>query len=403
MFTLHETTRRSLCRMGFVLLCVLPMCAILAATAWFGSDAYRTRQSSELSRILGLDVSLDRVVLTQPEGLRYEGLKLADPETGAILARAASFSVLRHGNKISTVAIAPELEVARLDGLEDLIMRQLRLGKRGQQICFEAEKLSLRMPDKSQRILESVHGRFDFAKDAAQALVEFRPMSRESEEPVAIRIWRNRQTTPPSMVLEAHTGKSTLPCSLMAPFAPSIARLGRRCEFQGAFAIDLPQASNGTLVGEFHNVDLAALVGDQYPRQLVGNATIAIGEAKLLAGRLEAVRGQLFCGEGTIHRQLAETCAGEFMLAGPKMKNTFGASHKFSELAFGFALDARGLSISGACRSAPPGAVLVDGSGVAVGEPVTRLPLATVEQVFSSSRHTLLGVLPIMDEGRKRR
>src|SRR4051812_10560515 len=93
MFTLHETTRRGLCRLGFILLAVVPTSAILVAANWLGSDARRVEHETELSQRLGLSVKLGRVVLPRPNVVRYKGISLADPETNRPLAKAKALEL----------------------------------------------------------------------------------------------------------------------------------------------------------------------------------------------------------------------------------------------------------------------------------------------------------------------
>jgi hypothetical protein len=146
----------------------------------------------------------------------------------------------------------------------------------------------------------------------------------------------------------------------------------------------------------FEDVDLATLIAESYPGQLSGKASLTVEGAKIVGGRIEQTHGALTCGGGTIHRELARTLAEDLSLDAAGAGKTFGANHPFSELAFGFALDAEGLLISGRCGSGPKGSVLVDRFGVAVTEPAPamRLPIAAVERAFSACRAELIGVLP---------
>ncbi len=406
MFALHETTRSALCRMGFLVLCVLPICAILAAAGWLRSDVCRAIHERELSGQLGLAVSCDRVLLTHPEGLRYEGIVLADPETGAEIASASWLNVSKHDDAMFVGLGAAELNGSRIDCLRDLLMRQLRTGKPGKRVLAVSPKLTMRMLDKSQFVLEDVSAQFDFARDKAQVVVDFQPVDRQGRKKVELGVMRNRRTTPPSTTIAVDTKSSTLPCSLVSAFFPVLARLGPASRFQGGMLMfESPQGWNGHFEGKFVNVDLASLVTHQYSRQLTGTAQIRIQAAKISAGRIEQMRGELTSGAGVIHQEFVKSMTNRFNLSTSRVKSTLGESHPFSELAFAFAMDAMGLLIKGKCQSATPGAVLVDQKGVAIGEPTPaiRLPLAIVEEAFSSSRAALISVLPIADDGRKRR
>lgn len=403
MFAFHETTRRGLCRLGFWLLCVLPVCAILAATWWIGSEQHRENWQRELSERFGLNVTFDAVVLTQPGGVRFNAFKLADPETGAELATADSLSAVQQERTLLLAADGLTLHAARLDSLQELVNRQLKVGKPEDRIRAIAEKAAVVLAGGARITVEQVRAQCDFTKTAAQAKVEFQPVDRKFSGILAMRVVRNRQTTPPSVLFEVDATKTPLPCSLISPFVPAVARLGERCRFHGSmWGASTPAGWNAEFVGRsvLEEVDLATLVADSFPGQLAGNANLSIDGGKFTAGRIEQVHGELNCNGGTIHRELAKALADDLSLDAANAGKTFGANHPFSELAFRFALDAEGLLISGRCQTGPKGSVLVDRFGVAVSEPTpaARLPVTAIEHAFSACRAELIGVLP--DRGR---
>jgi hypothetical protein len=88
MFLLHERTRKSLCRTGFVSLCLLPTCAVVLWAAFRNGDGHRIRCEAELSRVLGLKVTVGNVKHPEPGVARYADLVLSDPETDEDVASA---------------------------------------------------------------------------------------------------------------------------------------------------------------------------------------------------------------------------------------------------------------------------------------------------------------------------
>ena len=88
MFLLHERTRKSLCRVGFVALCVAPTCAVVVWAASRNGDGHRTRCEAQLSQVLGLTVTLGGIEHPEPGVVRYGDFVLADPETDAPIASA---------------------------------------------------------------------------------------------------------------------------------------------------------------------------------------------------------------------------------------------------------------------------------------------------------------------------
>jgi hypothetical protein len=396
-----------LCRLGFWLLCVLPACAIVAASWWVGSDAHRLASQQQLSERFGLSVTFEGIAWTHPDGMRFDAFKLADPESGAMLATARSLRVVQQEGRLFISADGLELHAARLIDLQELVNRQLRLGKLDDRIRVAADKVVVVLADKSRLTMEGAQAQCDFTKTAAQAKVEFRPVDREHSGVVAIRVVRNRQTTPPSVGFEIDATGSPLPCCLVAPIVPAVAQLGENCRFRGGlWGISTPDGWNAEFAGRsvFEEVDLATLVAESFPGQLEGKANLTVEGAKIVAGRIERMHGDLTCGGGAIHRELAKSLAEDLSLDAAGAGKTFGASHPFSELAFGFALDAEGLLISGRCGTGPKGSVLVDRFGIAITEPAPamRLPVAAIERAFSACRAELIGVLPNHSQGSRR-
>ena len=86
MFTIRERTRRRCCRAGFLLLCIAPTLAtIAAAVAWHTPALTRARISAceaQWSARLGLAVVMDRLAAPRPGVTVVEGMQLNDLETG---------------------------------------------------------------------------------------------------------------------------------------------------------------------------------------------------------------------------------------------------------------------------------------------------------------------------------
>ncbi len=92
MFLLHERTRKSLCRTGFIVLCLLPTCAVALWAASRTGDSHRFRCGAELSRVLGLKVTLGNVQYPEPGVTRYTDIALSDPETSEEVASVPDVS-----------------------------------------------------------------------------------------------------------------------------------------------------------------------------------------------------------------------------------------------------------------------------------------------------------------------
>ena len=89
MFQLHDKTRRKLAIAGFVLLCLLPTCAVAGWCLWRNMP-WETRIAAEqLERQLGWKVKLERLKHPRPGVDVYENLELIDAETGGTIFRCS--------------------------------------------------------------------------------------------------------------------------------------------------------------------------------------------------------------------------------------------------------------------------------------------------------------------------
>jgi hypothetical protein len=390
MFALHESTRRGLCRMGFVLLCVLPVCAIAGASVWLHSDSQRKASEKSLSQLLSLDVSIDRVVLTQPNGIRYEGVRLADPETGASVAQAASITVVKERSLVAIGMVDSKVSTAHTPLLKDVVMRQLRLGKAGESIRLWSDKLEWQCSDKSIDVVEDVQANFAFDSTTAEFVAEFRPTNCPLDKRIWLGVKRDRQTLPATTKLVFNSVEAPLACSTLAAFVPAVERFGSDCLFSGKIWDE--GSVGGGLTGKFKNVDLSAFAGNGFPDHLQGKAEIDFKTLSFIDGRIDRASGQVQCNGGILGPSLIE-------LIDPR--GTRRASVSFNELKFGFDLDGEGIVLTGDCTD-HPGTILTDERGNPIVATTTAkpIPLFKLEKIFSQSR-TAKRLLPSPDATRR--
>ena len=120
-FRLHDCVRRRITLAIFLLGCVAPTAVVLAwgVSRWL--PWHTKAEASRLGRELGLRVSLEKVHHPRPGVVRYEGLRLCDPETGQTLFRCGLMEAAWDRPKDSKgpaaaslllVATEPEIEEA---------------------------------------------------------------------------------------------------------------------------------------------------------------------------------------------------------------------------------------------------------------------------------------------------
>lgn len=365
---MSSRTQRILCRAGFVSFCVLPT---LALGAWIVNERViqgaaspaleaqaKPLAEAELSRRLGLTVTLERLEYPQAGYTLLEGVQIADPETRRRIASIASLELARHGEELIVVATRPEIDADHWSDLwESLHDRVLR--ERGEKVVpmrLTARQMTLvsRHPGRSPTLTD-----VDVQLAAGKFSLDFRVAGLDMRNPVRFRASRDRAASPPFTRWEIHTGEAALPCALLVDYAPWLWRLGDRCHFNGSlWAEDAGDGWRGELTGRFLAIDLDRLVSEQFPHKLSGEAEAVVSRVEFTGGRVRTAAGFLEAGPGTISRGLLEQSVVHL---GLWHSENFGEAvaelSRYSQLKLGFSLNEAGLQLSGKCDT--EGTVLV--------------------------------------------
>jgi hypothetical protein len=381
MFRLHDQTRRRVSMGGFLLLCVVPVAGVslwCAARHWPGRVEAEARR---LSREIGLQVSLEGVRYLRPGVVRYEKLRLADPETGRTVLGCSALEARwtktadDSGPRVwslGLVATTPDIEAANFNQLAQLLGRLLR-SQTGQPVAearLTSKEARLRWAEDSLT-LTSVEAGFGTSPQGAQIWASFSLADAETAKPVRIRVARNCQIAPAATDFELDTGGATLPCQAVAMGLSIPQLLTPHSRFAGSiWASRSAEGWSGQMAGQLLEVDLGRLMTDFSPYELSGTAQLGIESARFRAGRLEEVTGTLAAGPGMVSRSLLDAAVGRLGLVRGAEPQTPGPLAPYEWLALAFRIDASGLELRGRCPAAGPGAILIDRRNRLLSEPV---------------------------------
>jgi hypothetical protein len=368
---MHDRTRRMLCRAGFLALCVLPTLGVLAWSNSRASPSHSADRAAELSRELGLHVSLAGVSYPQPGAALYEGVELADPETSAPLARMRFLESGGGGSVTALVASQPEVDALQLGRLWHVVAERMQETNGPQPtIRLAAREATLDWPTGSQTLTD-VLGELD-AKSGSDnervATIGFHLAGSDAPEPIRIRYSRRVANSHVSSQIEIHTGVVAVPCSLLTVPVGIANRLGERARFRGSlWATETADGWSGELTGEFTEVDLQTAIAEQFPHHLSGTASITIQTVRFRGGRLEEARGTLVAAQGVVGQSLLSSAARHLQLSGTAGGDSNSALVPYDQLAFLFEIDSTGLTIRGQCDR-PPGAIFSGGGKALLAE-----------------------------------
>lgn len=257
--------------------------------------------------------------------------------------------------------------------------------------------------------LTKLDASLDAADENPRSWARFFVAGVEAENPVAVKVVRNRQISPPVTRCELNTGGSPLPCSLLAQMLPAFGPLGDDSTFRGyLWAAHDSDGWRGELTGWLDRVDLHGLVTERFPHRLSGQGSVQVQSAVVSRGQLRAASGTLHSAAGTISRSLLLSAAeGLQTPIGTDLPARNDELFEYGQLALQFTLDDRGVLVAGLCGpTAPKGALLLDPAGrPLLYEPLGRQTVAGLLRTLVPQQETLvpaaaevqqlIGVLPV--------
>ncbi len=256
---LSDNQRRIVCRLAFLILCLLPASvAIYSIFHQPGPADWEKRIQAQL----GIKTRIESVVTPLPDCVVLRGIEIIDPDSG-ISARLQELTIVRGSDGHDVTLVEPVIIPA--NALANLLTRcsdqleQSDLGPLRWKITFG--KLS---------ILDADYGLADFMP----AILEVRKLNssvrcpdagsiqatliaRPANQPDSVIDFELEKTTSHDFVA-IHTNDATLPCHLFRPWHEDVAFFGAGCGFQGTIELQVNQKNRvvGQICGDLKNVQL---------------------------------------------------------------------------------------------------------------------------------------------------
>jgi len=386
---MRDKTRRVICRIAFLTLCLLPCAVTCTLIAYrmtpFYVAAERAHWQQWLESRTGLRARIERVSRPRRGDILLERVTFVDPDTRRELARMRLLEMAQTDHGFVILVSQPEIEDGQFQRLWEVFhTRVLRAGDLPSTIRLNAAELTLHAQPQAVTFTDVrfIAEPFDAG---TRAQIGFRVAGMDMVSAAQLRIIRNRENYPPVTGWQLRTGPTPLPCSLFADYCPPLERLGAACRFQGSmWAEETRRGWDGEIAGRFHDVDLEQLI-EPFPHKLSGTAEVAFNLASFRGGRLFDAAGSLRAEGGVISTSLITTLADAFHLrvetSEPALKRPL---REYQRLAAGFQLDAQGLQISGLCDATTTGAVLVDRTGTILADSADkRVPAVALARALS--------------------
>ncbi len=365
-----DLSRRLLCRVGFVLLCLAPticvgMCAI--TVHWNRQqDALYQQWKTRILQETGFRADIASIELGNRGDMVFHDLALTDPETNALVVRVRRVHIAPAGKRGWVVEAAyPEIPADQVDRLWEPLYDRLRSsrGPGDWSGLVSAHNVTLRQEGRSHT-LSQFECQFGGSPSGGFAQMEFLLDGYAMTERARIRVHRNRDKVPPETTVFVQTGPSPLPCSAFTEFIPALGRLGPEAQFQGKSEWRLGKEGwrGERFEGKLTRIDMSALITDVFSHHLwAGECDLEIRRAEFEAGRLVGAEGIMTGEEGTLSRSLYAGAMAEFGWKSSQDEALEGARLRYRRLGFDFRIDTTGMLIRGRCGS--PGVILENDQG----------------------------------------
>jgi|GEM_PF-2200840 len=425
-FWLHEATRRRVCLALFVLGCILPTVGMLLWVGWRMTPWYLAQQASEAERLLGLVVRLEGLSEPRPAEAIYQGVQLADPDSGQPILRADQVQIRWLPPHAANRACVGRVEMG-FQGLEiytEGLPRLVELVRRalGQpahwpryEVHLHASEARLRIGQQIRNLSECT-GFLQPLDGGCQGSVSFRLAGSPVNQPIQIRFGRDHRQSPPLSGLELALGESAIPCGVLVGVLPGLARLGPLASMQGTLWICQQQGQvEYRFQGHLFQVDWRTLLGEESNRLLTGLAQIDVEDARLVDNRLEEAVMRIRGGPGTLSRRFWQSAVQELGLSSGLQPGPDEETFSYEQLGAAVRIGPEGLLLRGICPVPAPGSIVVSSHQLLLGEAEPAggpIPLAALVRVLAGSppqvrtlhvpatrqAAELLGLLPLPSE-----
>lgn len=345
MFRLSQSTRRRLFRTGFLLVCVLPLVA-LVIVGW-RQRVLSHVQAHELAlrQVLGMRVRIGQVIHPSPGVVRYVDVQLDEVETSFAVASCdvvefhASSGAGRPAELVLRGVTVEDGATGALYQTVDQLLRGEYLG--GElYVTLSADVIEFRGTTPCPQ-LKGVNGAIRSTDQAAEARFEFHavppllesaaaqltatqatgdpnapaplptgPETASAESAGLLRIVRNRKEGAVIEGFEINTGAAAIPCETLTPLVGCELTYLAGSRFQGT--VKASQQAEGwwaDVRGGLLGVDLQQLIGDRFGHKIEGAADVMIQTCRCENGRVSEADLTIAGGHGSVSRSLLSAAA----------------------------------------------------------------------------------------------
>ena len=358
---MHERTQRAIARLLFVFCCAVPtlltsVCVLVTWTPW-----YHHRQLSQTAKAIssetGLIVELDDLEFPAPSRLHLFGVRVLDPETRHEIARVRELEWVTRDDGVSMLLHQPEIQSSELPDVWRLVHDRFlcRESHTSRPVRVAANDLTIHSLT-GALTLRDVDAWIRPNAEGVEATIQCLPAISRRTAPVSLTVRRQRDGSRPETNCTLDTSGTPLPCSALAEYLPTMARLGSDATFTGSIrwrpgaGLDDPWWVD--VVGRFQQVSLDRLFESQVHR-LSGMATVQLERCRIEPEKRKSdITGSIHATNGFIGRSLLDSASRHlgFQTRIPDGVSDARGDVPFDQLDLAFDVKDTQLELRGVCR-----------------------------------------------------
>ena len=396
---LRDKTRRRIARTVLAVFGWAPIVLLIIAAFFIHSQTYIEWSESALTNALEMQVNFESFECPRWDTSRFGRVTLSDPETGVPILKCAQLEVEHQHTKTPIPLLRIRLRDCKvyMDNSTSLwyfVQRSFAHRRLWKNMQVEFSAANIRFDNCNSQTIRFMSGSLNDITDGAEGIfaIYFEDKLNkdsnlsESNEPVRLKITRMKNTSPATTTIAIDASKHPLSTEIISHWHAPIKRLGSHSHFCGTIlATNSGYGWDGTVTGNFDNVDLSQIFVKAGKSQCSAVASITISHGEFIDQRLVAAQGSVNAQNGMIDRSLMDSLITHLHLSGAGMFNNYYNVTPFKQLAFNYKLQNEMIAISGTCNSCPPG-VILNGAFPLIREPLNpenKAPVSMAMKLFS--------------------
>ncbi|NOZ41109.1 MAG: hypothetical protein GXP24_12920 [Planctomycetes bacterium] len=348
MFALHETTQRRVCRVTFIVLCVVPTLLTLVGIAYCNRPWRQADWQRTLAQKFHVRAVLDNIKRPSPGVIELTSLQLADLRTNNPLGSIDKLSFHRQNSRLTFHANHLTLKAGQLPALVTAVSTWLATGELVP-LDFHADRLTIM--DSSLQTLELSELSISSATTDSQGQrFELKALNDAGEQ-----IQLVLESEQGGLHFEADAQQVPLPAWLVGKLVPGISGCGDATFHGKISATSDGQNTRGNLQGKFEQVDLQTWIGNDGPHRLQGVAQLKLKQLDWTDDRIETAQGSIKAGRGACSFSLLHNARDISGCATGPTWETLSRESKdklvpFGQLSLSFQLNSTGFAVAGLCK-----------------------------------------------------